>query len=74
MYLDEQLYASGGGEHGRSCRACKGPILQGQHTTRVEFENDPAGVNDLTGDYHAACSKPFASMARALKAMGRFGH
>lgn len=74
MYLDESLYAPGGGEPFRSCCACKEPILDGQRTTRVEFPDGPAGVKELTGEYHAACSRPFASMAHALNLMSRFGH
>jgi len=73
MYLDESLYAPGGGEQFRSCRACKEPILQGQQATRVDFQNDPSGVEGLTGEYHAACSKPYASMARAIDLLSRFG-
>jgi hypothetical protein len=73
MYLDESLYAPGGGEPGPWCCACKEPILKEQRKTRVEFQTDPKGAKGLTGDYHAECSKPFASMARAINAMSRFG-
>jgi len=73
MYLDESLYAPGGGEPGRSCRSCREPILAGHRSIRVEFPDDPAGVEGLTGEYHVACSKPFASMAHALNLMSRFG-
>ncbi|HUO87728.1 MAG TPA: hypothetical protein VMU08_01035 [Rhizomicrobium sp.] len=72
VFLDEQLSA-GGGFGGRSCRACKQPILKGQASTRLAFDQDPNGVKGLTGDYHVACSKPFDSLARALNMLGRFG-
>ena len=72
MYLDESLYAPGGGE-GPFCCACREPIFRGQHSARVEFPNDPAGARGLTGEYHAACSTPFASMARAITLLSRFG-
>ena len=62
MYLDE-AFAFGGGHGGPSCRACRNPILEGERTMRVEFLNDPHG---LTGDYHLACGRPFASLARVI--------
>ena len=61
----------GGGPEGSWCRACKGPIAKEQRKTRVFFESDPHGFKGLTGDYHESCSRPFASMARALKVLGR---
>ena len=63
MYLDEE-FAFGGGYSGPSCRACKQPILEGERATRVLFRTDPDGARGLTGDYHLACGKPFASLAR----------
>jgi hypothetical protein len=65
LYLDEQ-FSSGGGFTGRSCRACKQPIGPLDRTTHIAFHSDPNGVQGLTGDYHAACSQPFASMAHIL--------
>jgi hypothetical protein len=73
VYLDEQLYASGGGDSGPWCCACKGPILKGQDVTRLEFDTDPNGARGLSGDYHRECSKPFVSLAHALSALSRFG-
>jgi hypothetical protein len=35
-------------------------------SVRVDFPNDPHGLRGLSGLYHATCSKPFASMARAM--------
>jgi hypothetical protein len=68
MYLNDGF--SGGGSEGPVCRACKQPILKGQPTTRVIFEGNPHG---MSGDYHRACSKPFASLAGALNMLNRFG-
>ena len=69
MLLDENNF---GGHQGPWCCACKQPILEGQRKERVEFSTDPQGFKGLTGDYHAACSKPFASMARVIN-MRSFG-
>ena len=41
--------------------------MQGQSTTHVHFENDPEGAQGLTGTYHQQCSKPFESLARAIR-------
>lgn len=71
MFLDEEF--PGGGSGGPSCRVCKQPILKGQASTRIAFDHDPSGVKGLTGDYHVACSKPFASLAQAINMLGRFG-
>lgn len=68
MYLNEGFF--GGGSEGPVCKACKQPIAKGQPATRVEFEGDP---RDMSGDYHKACGKPFASMANVLNMMSRFG-
>jgi hypothetical protein len=65
MYLDER-FAFGGGHSGPSCRSCKEPILDNDRSMRVKFANDPDGARGLTGEYHLACSKPFASLAHVL--------
>jgi hypothetical protein len=70
VYLDES-FAFGGGHGGPSCCACKQPILEGERSVRIAFENDPGGAKGLTGEYHAACSKPFDSLAHALNMLGR---
>ena len=70
MLLDESNF---GGHSGPWCCACRQPILESQNKTRVEFANDPQGLKGLTGDYHAQCSKPFASMARVIN-MRSFGN
>ena len=49
-----------------SCLACKQPIADGQHSTRVEFQNDPDGSAGLSGLYHTACSRPYQSLARVV--------
>ncbi len=51
------------------CTSCKAPITEHQRTVRVQFANDPHGFGGLTGEYHEACSKPFASMAQAINMM-----
>jgi hypothetical protein len=70
MYLQDA--AKGGGFGSAWCLSCKEPILDGERATRVEFASDPAGVRGLTGDYHFACAKPFASMANAINTLSRF--
>ena len=56
------------------CTSCKAPITSDQRRVRVSFDNDPHGFQGLTGDYHEACSRPFASMARVgnMNWFGRF--
>jgi hypothetical protein len=66
MYLNDGFF--GGGSEGPLCKACKQPILKGQKVTRVEF---PDNAHDMSGDYHGACGKPFASMAHALDMLKR---
>ena len=73
VYLDESSFSAGGGESVPSCSACKAPILQGQGAVRLHFNTDPGGVKGLTGMYHAACSKPFDSLANAINMMSRLG-
>jgi hypothetical protein len=72
MYCDEAL-PGGGGEGGPWCRACRQEIRSGESVVRLAFSHDPTGARDLTGPYHAACSKPFASLAHAMTALSRFG-
>jgi hypothetical protein len=68
MYINDGFF--GGGSEGPLCKACKQPILKGQPATRVEFNGN---AHDMSGDYHRACGKPFASMARALNMLNRPG-
>ena len=57
----------GGGPHELWCVSCKEPIKDGQGSVRIAFDNDPHGHRGLTGIYHAHCSRPFQSLAHALK-------
>lgn len=66
MYLDEESFAAGGGYGGPLCLSCKQLISEGERATRVTFNTDPHGHRGLTGDYHAACAKPFASLAHVI--------
>jgi hypothetical protein len=70
VYLDEP-FPAGGGHFGPTCRACKNPIHKHEPATRLDFSNDPDGAKGLTGDYHLACSKPFASIAQAMNSLTR---
>jgi hypothetical protein len=71
MYLEDLFKGNGFGHNW--CRSCKQPIHEDEPTTRVEFVSDPEGLEGLTGDYHTPCSRPFASLARALDMLSRFG-
>jgi hypothetical protein len=66
VYLDENFAFGGGGDRVPSCCACKQPIREGERSIRVEFRTDPKGTEGLTGEYHLACGKPFASLARVV--------
>ena len=66
MYLEEGL--GGGGYEGRSCKGCQTLIMPGQPVTRVVLDHDPEG---MSGDYHAACGKPIAELARVINMLGR---
>jgi hypothetical protein len=48
------------------CTSCKAPISSHQRSVHIRFANDPHGFRGLTGEYHEACSKPFASLANTL--------
>lgn len=73
MYLIDAL-PGGGGADGPWCRSCKQPILESHKLVRVQFDHDPHGAREQTGPYHAECSRPFASLARAINLLSRFGH
>lgn len=57
-----------GGDEPRGpwCASCKAAITTGQRSVRVEFASDPHGFRGLTGVYHEACSRPFASLAHVI--------
>lgn len=69
MAYFEMPAGGGGGPHEPWCTSCKAPITESQRSVRVDFVTDPHGHKGLSGDYHEACSKPFASLAHALKMM-----
>lgn len=66
MYLEDGL--GGGGYEGRPCKGCQLLIMPGEAAIRVTFDHDR---NDMSGDYHAACGKPIAALARAMNMLGR---
>jgi hypothetical protein len=72
MYLKSD-FPGGGGDHDPWCRSCKQPIAKSQEMVRLNFPHDPNGAKELSGPYHAACSKPFDSLARAMNMLSRFG-
>lgn len=69
----DPMPASGSGGNEPWCLSCKTPITEGEHSVHIHFDHDPHGHQGLSGDYHEACSKPFASIARALQALNVFG-
>jgi hypothetical protein len=62
----DPMPSGGSGAHGPWCTSCRAPITTDQRSVRVDFATDPHGHKGLSGLYHEACSKPFASMARAI--------
>lgn len=59
----------GGDPRGPWCKACRQPIMAGEPSETVQFNTEE--TRDMSGLYHKACAKPFASMARALNVLGR---
>ena len=66
--------AGGSGPHGPFCTSCQGLISDDERKVRIHFNNDPHGHRGLSGLYHDACSKPFASLAHVINmtSFGRF--
>jgi hypothetical protein len=62
----DPMPACGSGPNEPWCTSCRAPITEGQRSVRVDFNHDPHGHQGVTGVYHVECSKPFASLARAL--------
>lgn len=58
--------SGGSGPHGPFCTSCNAPIVEGERSIQIAFAHDPHGHRGLTGLYHERCSKPFASLARAI--------
>jgi hypothetical protein len=54
-----------GDPFGPICNACK-RLIGNQPAKWIEFASDPRGDRGLTGDYHAACSRPFEALARVI--------
>ena len=63
------MRAGGGGPNEPWCPSCKAPIAGEERSVRVNFATDPHGHKGLSGLYHERCSKPFASLARAINAL-----
>jgi hypothetical protein len=66
MLLDGTNFEGGGGYSSPRSRGCQQPIAPGQRATRIHFATDPLGFRGLSGRYHAACGRPFVSMARII--------
>lgn len=64
-----EMSAGGGGPSEPWCTSCKAPIAEEERSVRVDFATDPGGHKGLSGLYHEHCSKPFASLARAINTM-----
>jgi hypothetical protein len=58
-----------GGSNDPTCTSCKGPITAQQRSVRIDFANDPHGYRGFSGLYHEECSKPFQSLAHAMKVL-----
>jgi hypothetical protein len=58
-----------GGSNDPTCTSCRGPITSQQRSVRIDFANDPHGYRGLSGPYHEECSKPFQSLAHAMKVL-----
>lgn len=56
---------------GVSCKLCGMPIGASDRTEEVRFPEGSESA-DMTGTYHFECSKPFASIARAMNMLRRF--
>jgi hypothetical protein len=64
-----EMRAGGGGPSEPWCTSCKAPIAGEERSVRIDFATDPHGRKGLSGLYHERCSKPFASLARAINAL-----
>lgn len=72
MFLETGPLGPGWGETPQPlCKSCRQPILEHHQTQDVQFPAH-AESSDMSGRYHAACAKPFASIAHALDMLGRF--
>ncbi|MEI9991697.1 MAG: hypothetical protein WDM86_16855 [Rhizomicrobium sp.] len=71
MYFDETLPAAAVKD--RSAPPVGSRLPETSAWCAWRFASDPQGHKGLSGSYHVACSKPFASLAHALDATSRFG-
>jgi hypothetical protein len=56
---------------GPVCRSCKQPIGENERIEEVQFPHDPEhNTHEMSGVYHAACARPFRSIAYALRMLG----
>lgn len=60
---------AGGDPRGPLCKACKRPIRAGEPRQHINF--DAHDAQEMSGPYHAACARPFASIAHAMAMMKR---
>lgn len=68
MLIDTSLPFGPG--HERICHKCKLIIEPGQRTETIKCS--VPGSEWVSGTYHEACSKPFASMVRAMNMLSRW--
>ncbi len=72
MFLDEKPHGEPW-ESGRICRSCRSPIAPDEPVEELRFESGSEHrLEELNGDYHAACAQPFLSIKRAFDLLGRF--
>lgn len=54
------------------CKSCQQPIGAGEPVETMKFDAGNAHqLEQLNGDYHADCAKPFMSLARAYRMLGQ---
>lgn len=53
-----------------ACKSCRRPILADEPSEELRFPADLPGA-EMSGPYHAACARPFHSIAHALSMLGR---
>jgi|GEM_PF-2903394 len=49
----------GGDPRGPVCPGCNRPILDGQPSTQMHFQEDPDGHRGLSGPWHGECARPY---------------
>ena len=73
MFMDIPARGEGGHEPlVPRCRSCKQPIAPGSPSETLSFANEGEHrLEELSGLYHAACARPFASLQRAMDMLSR---